>query len=310
MLNGGRQIHAAGFSTIDIATILSNTANKFLMEGWNAVDQAPLQIASIQSVNDFKTITTVSLTDNVIYEKVGNDGEIKHGTLDEITYTNKADTYARMLAITRTDIINDDLGALTSVPRKLGSGAMKKLNDIFWTEFLGLVAADFFAAANSNINTGIAPMSTGGLSATETIFMNQTNPDGTPLGLSPSILLVPTALNSSARTLMASERLIDGTATATQGDANIYRDAFRVVSSPYISNSSYTGNTAVGWWMLANPRELPVIAIAALFGRVEPTVETADADFNVLGVQMRGFSDVGVNRQEYRGGVYADGGAS
>ena len=109
---------------------------------------------------------------------------------------------------------------------------------------------------------------------------------------------------------MASERLIDGTATATQGDANIYRDAFRVVSSPYISNSSYTGNTAVGWWMLANPMELPVIAIAALFGRVEPTVETADADFNVLGVQMRGFSDVGVNRQEYRGGVYADGGAS
>ena len=62
--------------------------------------------------------------------------------------------------------------------------------------------------------------------------------------------------------------------------------------------------------MLANPSELAVIAIAALNGRVEPTIETADADFNVLGVQMRGYSDVGVKRQEYRAGVHADGGAS
>ena len=62
--------------------------------------------------------------------------------------------------------------------------------------------------------------------------------------------------------------------------------------------------------MLADPMELPVIAIAALFGNVMPTVDTAEADFNVLGVQMRGYSDVGVNQQEYRGGVYADGGAS
>lgn len=306
----GRHVQASGFSGLDISTILSNTANKFLMEGWNAVDQTPLRIAAIQSVRDFKTITTVSLTDSVIFDKVGNDGEIKHGTLSEITYTNKADTYARMLAITRQDIINDDLGALTSVPRKLGAGAMKKLNDIFWAEYLGAVAANFFAAGNSNINTGVANMTTGGLSATEVIFMNQTNPDGTPLGIMPEILLVPTALKSAAYTLMNSEKLIDGTATATQGDANVFRGRFRVESSPYISNSAYTGNTSVGWWLLADPSVLPVIAIAALNGRVEPVVETAEAEFSVLGVQMRGYSDVGVNLQEYRGGVYADGGAS
>lgn len=299
-----------GFSTLDISTIVSATANKFIMRGWNSVDQTPLRISKIQNVRDFKTITTVSLTDSVIYEKLGAGGEIKHGTLSELTYTNKADTYAKMLAITRNDIINDDLGALTDVPMKLGNGAMKKLNDIFWTEFLALVGDSFFASGNANINTGVATMTTGGLAATETIFMEQTNPDGTPLGVMPRILLVPTALKSAAFGLMSSERLIDGTATATQGDANIWRGRFTVESSPYISNSSYTGYTAVGWWMLADPMELPVIAIAALNGRVEPTVDTADADFNTLGIQMRGYCDVGVSRQEYRGGVYADGGAS
>jgi hypothetical protein len=74
-----------------------------------------------------------------------------------------------------------------------------------------------------------------------------------------------------------------------------------------MSNASYTGYSAAAWYMIADPAEMPVIEIAALNGRVEPVVETADADFNVLGVQMRGYSDIGVALQEYRGGVRADG---
>ena len=62
--------------------------------------------------------------------------------------------------------------------------------------------------------------------------------------------------------------------------------------------------------MLGDKNDLPFIEIAALNGRVEPVVETADAAFNVLGVQMRGYSDVGVSKQEYRCGVRADGGSS
>jgi len=109
---------------------------------------------------------------------------------------------------------------------------------------------------------------------------------------------------------MSSERLIDGTATTVQGDANIYRGRFRVESSPYMHNTGYTGFSAVAWYMLASPSDMPVIEIAALNGNVVPVVETADASFNVLGIQMRGYSDVGVALQEYRGGVRADGGSS
>lgn len=303
----GPQIHA-GFSTVAIPNVIANTANKFLREGWMSVDQTPLRIAAIRSVNDFKTITTVSLTGDMQFEKLGAGGEIKHGTVGDMTYTNKADTYAKMLAITRTDIINDDLGALTSVPRRLGRGGMLKLNDIFWTAFLDNSA--FFTSGRVNVNTAVADMTIGGLAATETIFMDQTDPDGKPLGVMPAILLVPTPLKPAANTLMTSERLIDGTATGAQGDGNIWRGRFKVESSPYMSNSSYTGYSAAAWYMLADPNEMPVIEIVALNGRVEPTVETADADFNVLGVQMRGYSDVGVSLQEYRGGVRADGGSS
>jgi hypothetical protein len=77
-----------------------------------------------------------------------------------------------------------------------------------------------------------------------------------------------------------------------------------------MSNSAYTGYSASAWYMMADPEVLPLVEIAALNGRVEPIVETADAEFNVLGIQMRGFSDIGVALQEKRAAVYADGGSS
>jgi hypothetical protein len=309
-MQGPRQIHAQGWSTLDIQTILSNVANKFLRDGWNAVDMTPMRIASIRSVRDFKQITTVSLTGDLMFEELGSAGEIKHGQLGDLSYSNKADTYAKMLAITRQDIINDDLGALTAVPRRLGRGSALKLNDLFWTVFLGAEAAGFIAGPRNNFNEAVADMSVGGLSATETMFLSQTDPDGKPLGIMPAILVVPTALKSAALTLMNSQYLIDGTSTDKQGSTNVFNGRFRVESSPYMHNSSYTGYSASEWYMIADPNELPMIEIAALNGRVEPTVETADADFNVLGVQMRGYSDVGVALQEYRAVVKADGGTS
>ncbi len=155
-------------------------------------------------------------------------------------------------------------------------------------------------------------MTVGGLDATETIFMSQLDPDSKPVGFMPKILLVPVALKNKALTLMGSQG--NGSAVTTfaaaNGDGNPFQNRWSIESSPYIHNSSYTGYTSVGWWMLANPSDAAVIEIAALNGKVEPTVETADAAFNVLGIQMRGYSDIGVNSQEYRGGVYADGGSS
>lgn len=314
-----QQIRAGQFSTIEISTIISNNANKFLMEGWNAVDMTPMEIASVRPVRNFLQTTTVSLVgSDTMFEKLGAAGEIKHGQLGEVGYTNKADTYAKMLAITRQDIINDDLGALTGVPRKLGRGAALKLNDIFWTAFLAGENIGFFSAThttignvgNSNFNTGAADMTIAGLTATELLFMNQIGPDGKPLGVQPAIILVPTALKAAALTLMNSEKLIDGTSTAKQGDANVFRGRFRVASSPYMHNTAYTGYSPQAWYMLANPSDLPTIEIVALNGRVEPVIESADADFNQLGIQMRGYSDVGVALQEFRAAVKADGNAS
>ena len=302
-------VQAAGFSTYSLPGIMAATANKFLAQGFNSVETVWRDVCTIRPVNDFKTITSYSLGGDFKYAKVPPGGELKHATMDETEYTNKADTYGRLLGITRTDIINDDLGALTRVPQMHGRGAALAFNEVFWTEFLA-DHTTFFHTNHGNISSGggSALSIIGGiaaLAAAELLFLNQTDPDGNPLGAQPQMILVPNALKYIAQTLMASVE----TGRDDEGvTGNIYRGAFAVKSSAYLHNSAMGGGYSTAYWyMMANPQDLSMIEVAFLNGKEQPTVETADADFNMLGVQMRGYHDFGVNKQEYRAVVRSNG---
>ena len=51
----------AGLSTIDIGGILSNVANKFLLEGFFSVERVWRNICAVRNVSDFKTVTSYRL---------------------------------------------------------------------------------------------------------------------------------------------------------------------------------------------------------------------------------------------------------
>jgi phage major head subunit gpT-like protein len=298
-----------GFSTLSIPGILSNTANKFLTAGFNAVESSWREVTAIRPVRDFKTVTSYALTGDALYEKVGAGGEIKHGTLGEQSYTIRAETYGKMFAITRQDLINDDLGSLTQIPRKLGRGAALALTKVFWTEFLADVST-FYTTARGNAFSGAgSALQASSLKTANERFLKQTDPDGNPLGLAPRILLVPPELAITAAELMQSINFnTGGAATGAQiPNANVFAGRYQVVVSSYLSNTTVTGNSATAWFLLADPQDLAVIEVAFLNGRDTPIVESADVDFNVLGIQFRGYHDFGTAKQEYRAGVRAAG---
>jgi hypothetical protein len=212
-----------------------------------------------------------------------------------------------MLGLDRRDLINDDLGALTGAGRRLGRGGAVAFNNAFWTEFLD--NSSFFTAGNNNVITGAgSALAIGSLEDADEKFRVQTDPDALPLGVEPRILLVPSSLRVTALNLMNSTMTVaTTTANAPLPANNPFVGAYRVVSSPYLQNSSYTGNSATAWYLLADPNDLPVIESVFLNGVQTPTVETADMDFNTLGISMRAFWDFGINLQEFRAGVRAAG---
>jgi hypothetical protein len=291
----------AAFSTSQLGGTLANVATKFLLEGFSRVEQPWREITAIRPVNDFKPVESYRLGMNARYEKVAPGGALTHGRMGEELFTNQADTYGKMLSIPRQDILNDDLGALTETPRLLGRGAAQNLNEVFWRAFCD--NAGFFTAANGcRLDGADTALSIDGLTRAETAFNLKTEADGLPLAIDAGILLVPSALGAPASALMNSLEI-----RAHAGDAyptaNPHTGKFRLVKSAWLGSPVIPGADDRAWYLLADPQVLPVIEVAFLNGQEQPTIEEAQADFSVLGIQMRGFHDFGVRKQDPRGGI-------
>lgn len=299
---------STGPSTYSLPNILGSIANKYLRQGYMGVDSVWSRIAAKRSVNNFQSVTGVAMNGATIYRPLAPGGEIKHATLSETTYSNRASTYAIMIGLTREHLVNDDAGVFSRMTQDIGRGAGLKINDLFWTAFLN--NSSFFTSGNANVSTGagsaLGTAEGAAINAAEVKFINQTGADGYPLAAQAAIMLVPPTLANTARRWMGSAGFtISGTAGG--GDQNVYAGRYRIETSTYMESAAYTGNSSAAWYLLADPMDVPVIEGVALNGRWEPTVENAEADFNQLGVALRGFIDVGFSLYEFRGGVRSAG---
>lgn len=297
----------AAFSTNDIDGILGNTANKQVAQAFKNVESTWRKITKVSPVKNFQQVTGYRLTTNLEYEKIGNGGKISQGTMGEASYTNQANTYAKLIRISRTDIINDDLGVLTSVPQALGRGSALKMNSVFWTEFMN--NGSFFTASTpiNYISGATTALDATGIKLANNAFKALVDESGHPMATEAKILLVPSALETGALSLIGSMELRESGGAATNGTANPWRDKFNVVSSAYLSNGNYTGYSALAWYLLADPMDIAVMECVFLNGKEMPTISRSSADFDSLGIQMRGFHDFGCSKQEARGGVKSKG---
>jgi len=302
---GNGQVRA-GLSHIDLPGILSNVANKFLLNGFHSTEATWRNICRIAPVGDFKQVTRYRLVGNMTYERVAPGGEIKHGSLGEERFTNQAATYGKMVSISREDIINDDLGVITSVPQELGRGAAQSLNDLFWTVFLDHAA--FFTAGNKNLLLGVdTALTIDGLSKAEVQFNEQVDGTGRPLGIAPAILLVPTALTAIGSALIKATEIRETTANAKYPVFNPHQGKFRLETSRFLNSPKIPGGSPKAWYLLADPADIAAIEVVFLNGQEAPVIETADADFSTLGIQLRGYHDFGCAKQDPRAAVKAKG---
>lgn len=297
-------LHAA-FDATSLPGILSNNANKVLLQGYEAVDDCWRDVFKVGAVSDFKTHTRYRMNSDFVFEKVPRGGEIKHGEISEESYTQKIDTYGIMFSLTRQMIIDDDLGALFDIPFQIGLGAGQAISDAVWGLFqqAGLKAndgQDFFNADRQSLLAGNA-LSVAGLTAAEVVFRKKVGANGRPIVARPEILLVPPELLTQAELLMTATMVNEVTPeSAPAPNKNPHQGKYRVCCSPYLSLAAY-GGSATAYYLLANPTRIPTFEVAFLGGIDRPTVERADADFNTLGVQFRGYLDFGVKQQDYRG---------
>jgi phage major head subunit gpT-like protein len=274
-----------GSSTHSIANVVGTAYGKFLLNGYTSVESVWDRISMIRPVSDFKAVTGVRVNGGFVFEEVGPAGELKSAEATDEARSFGAKSYGRISAISRRDIINDDLGALTVVPTRLGRGAALRFNTNFWTEFQASNAT-YFEKATAGAGNAFSLTS---LKAAVAAYRKVNDADGNPLGVNPSILLLPPELEIAGAEAMGSA-LVHGTSGAAPS-TNVLAGRYQVVSSVYLLSAST-------WWLVANPGDLNAMEVLFLNGNRNPVVEQAEADFDTLGIQVRGYFDFGVAKGE------------
>lgn len=307
----------AAFSTVSLPGILSNVAQKKLLQAYQAQPIIATKLCTTADLSDFKENQRYRLTDIGDLKPVGADGEIKDGGVAEEAAVNQLDTYAKKFCLTRKMIINDDLGAFLKVPTAMGNRAARLVDQLFFKRLMAnptmTDGKSLFCAPHKNQLTGAnSALSADSLKKAIQLFLNQTDRDGQPINVEPSILLVPTALKFLAQELTQGRALImsGGAENTVRPAINVLADeGLSVVSSPYLSNTKYDGASDASWYLFGKPGTVDTFEIGYLKGKRTPTVERGDLDFNVLGIWFRVFFDVGIREQDHRGMVRAVGAA-
>ena len=118
------------------------------------------------------------------------------------------------------------------------------------------------------------------------------------LGIRPAYLVVPMALEDSARVLAVSET---DPAGATVNVANPVRGTFEVVSDPRLDDFN-----PAGWFLAASPGMTDTIELAFLDGQATPYLESKDG-WDIDGISYKVRHSFAAVCLDYRGLFYNDG---
>lgn len=312
---------AAGMGTAEFTSILANVANKALLMGWEENQTTWREVCRVGSLNDFRRTNRTGLSGADLLDVVVEHGEYKYGDMSDRTEYITAGKYGKLFSITREAIINDDLAAFTTIPRKMGRAADLTVNKIF----VDLLCSNsgvgptlnqdstalFRTSGSANYTTSSGAPTVANLEVGRNLMARQTDPNnGMPLNIQPAILYVPSALVTTGKVLVGSEKdptsSLMGTSSGGNTSINPFYNALKVVGEPYLDDTSHTNGT-VAWYLFGDPNRHDTFEVAFVDGQQTPYMESRDG-WSVDGVDYKVRIEFGVAALDYRA-VYRKRGA-
>ncbi|MEM7015832.1 MAG: Mu-like prophage major head subunit gpT family protein, partial [Pseudomonadota bacterium] len=219
--------------------------------------------------------------------------------------------YAKRFRLSRKTIINDDLGAFTAVPRKMGRAAMRTVGDTVYAVLTANANMSdgkaLFHADHSNLETGAgSAISTANIDKMSQKMAKQKDySDKATLNIMPGFFLCPVALRSEAKILFASEK--DPKATnANSARPNPIRNM--ISEDRIIADARLDVDSATAYYMLADPAAYDVIEVAYLNGVALPRL-MQQSIWLTEGVTFEAAHDFGVKSLDWRTVQKANGAA-
>lgn len=301
----GRGI-SGGMSSADFPLILAAVANKTLRNGYENAQTTFEAWARPTTVRDFKTKYPTALGASSGLKPVGENGEIKRGTLSEMREGYAAIDYALILAITRKVIVNDDLGAFTRIPALMGAAAKRNENALC-IAVLGNNAAmsdgtALFHADHGNLATG---GDKGGPTATTLSVMRkamrkQTGLGGERINVTPMHILLPTHWETDFEKTRAGLVVNGGRAMIASQTSNVVPVELVQSLVPHVDPYLDDFDSGYGWYGLADFNLIDTVEFARLEGENGPVTESR-VGFDVDGLEIKIREAFGAGAIDWRG---------
>lgn len=274
-------------STSDFTVALSNAVGRVLRKNYEEAPSGLKPLARRLELADFRARTIVGLSGLSALEKVNEHGEFKRGTIKDGGESIRLETFGRMFGVTRQVLINDDLGWIADVPRKLAVAAAqfeaRQLADLLASNPVMGDGKPLFHADHGNLAASGAALLEASLSAARLAMRKQKDEAGELIGVGPRFLVVGPELETSAEKLMA-------TITPTDtGDVQPVK--LTVVVEPRIEGKS--------WFVVASPGSVDGLAYAHLQSEPGPQLEYR-VGFDVDGVEFKVRLDFGCSFLDWR----------
>jgi phage major head subunit gpT-like protein len=228
------------------------------------------------------------------------DETLENGDLKELGAVEKAETwkistFGNKFVVTREMIINDDLGAFTTLMGNFGRMAMTTANGIAYDllqgkgKYANYVMADGLGVFDpARENTALDALSSEALSAGRLAMSKHKSIDGvTPLNITPKYLIVPPALEVTAREILNATSKVGADNVNVP---NVNQNLYELVIDPEI-----TSDTA--WYLMADYRTLKMGYLAG----TNRSPVTKMNDSTVSRTVFEGVFDIGVMAEDYRG---------
>lgn len=298
------EVVAAAFTqgTSDFPVLLENAMHKTLQASYATAALTWNRFCATGSVSDFRAHNRYRTGSFGSLDAVNELGEFVNKSIpDGEKASITAGTKGNIINLSRTAIINDDLGAFVGLSNMLGRAAARTVEaDVYALLALNSGAGPtmgdgktLFHADHGNITTGAA-ITMAALDLDRVAMASQKDVSGNDyLDLRPSVLLVPIGLGGTARSINDAQYDPD-TANKLQ-KPNIVNGLFRdIVDTPRM--------TGTRRYLFADPSEAPVLEVAFLDGNQNPYLELQNG-FDVDGARYKVRLDYGVGAIDYRGAV-------
>ncbi len=289
----------------DFSALMLDVANKNLAMGFQEAPETWRPWVKSMSASDFKLHYVLGMSGYGDLDVVPEHAEYKYGTFSDVRESSSLRTYGKLFSITRQAIINDDTAAFTQVPALMGRAASRMIGDECYSVLtsnptLSQDSLALFHATHGNyVSTGGSAPSVTSLDAGSAAMGTRTDPAGNTLNIAPRYLIVPRALEATARTLAAAT--YDPAGTAGTLKPNPFNGRFDVVADARLDAFN-----AAGWFLAADANIFPGVVLLLLDGVETPYVE-AEPLFIVDGVSYKVRIDCRAFAVDYRPLYYNDG---